>query len=251
MRKLFITGAILFTGLFSFAQKTINFQLNPEIGKPLIINMLVKTDVDGPQSIIMDMAMKMTMTPTQRVDEKITIENVTNSIKTDINAGMMTMSYNSEQEPQDEAGKMLAAQFSKIVGQTITMVLTSKGEALDIILPEGMQETVDKSTFSNITTPLPAESISIGASWKHEAEMSNNPIIAKTESTSTFKEETSDGYVIEVVGKLLDESNNEIGTISGLNTLDKKTFITKKAQVKTIFESEGTKIVSDIDMNVE
>lgn len=241
----------MFMGLLSFGQKTVDFKLNPEIGKPLNIDMIVKTDIDGPQSIIMDMNMKMTMTPTKNENEQFTIESVTNGIKVDVDAGMMTMTYNSAEEPKDEMSKMLAEQFSKIIGQTITIVLTPKGKPVQVLLPDGLAEGIDKTAFSNISTPLPEEPVSPGSTWQSTAEMENNPFISKTETTSTFREETTDGFVIDVTGKLLDKTANEIGTLAGSYTLDKQTLFTKSSQIKTSIEAQGAKIVSDVTMNVQ
>lgn len=251
MKKYFITGIALCIGFVSFAQKAVDFKLNPEIGKPLNIDMLVKTDVDGPQSMIMDMNMKMVMTPTEKQEDNFKIESVTKAIKVDVDAGMMTMSYNSAEESEDEMSKMLASQFAKIIDQTITIVLTPKGKPVDVILPEGLGEGMDKTAFSNISTPLPEGPVAPGATWQSGADMDNNPLIAKTETTSTFKEESADGYVIDVVGKLLDQSAQEVGTVSGTYTLDKKTLFTKNGQIKTSIEVQGAKVISDVTLTVQ
>lgn len=250
MKKYFITGLALCTGFISFAQKSVDFKLNPEIGKPLNVDMLVKTDVDGPQSVIMDMTMNMQMTPTEKQEQNFKIESVTKAMKVNVDAGMMTMSYDSEQESPDEMSKMLASQFSKIIDQTITIILTPKGKAVDVVLPEGIAEGIDKSAFSNISTPLPEEPVTPGATWENSVEMTNNPLISKTETTSTFKEETADGYTIDVVGKLLNEQSTEVGSINGTYTLDKNTLFTKSGQINTTIEVQGTKIVSDVTITV-
>jgi len=251
MKKYIITGIAVCLGFISFAQKSVDFKLNPEIGKPMTIDMLVKTDVDGPQSVIMDMNMKMNMTPTKKEDENFTIESTTKSIKVDLDAGMMTMSYNSDEEPKDEMSKMLGEQFAKLIDQTVTIVLTSKGKPVDVIFPEGLSNSMDKGAFSNISTPLPAEPVSPGSTWQHSADMPDNPLIAKTETTSTFREENADGYVIDVEGKLLDGASAEVGTISGTYTLDKNTLFTKTGQIKTSIEAQGAKIISDVTLTVQ
>ncbi|WDF68795.1 DUF6263 family protein [Sphingobacterium oryzagri] len=251
MKKYFITGVAICIGFVSFAQKAVDFKLNPEIGKPIHIDMLVKTDVDGPQSVIMDMTMNMLMTPTEKQDENFKIESVTKTIKVNVDAGMMTMSYDSEKEAEDEMSKMLASQFSKIIDQTITIILTPKGKPVDVVLPEGLAQGMDKAAFSNISTPLPDAPVAVGATWENTAEMGNNPLISKTETTSTFKAENADGYVIDVIGKMLDDSANEVGSISGTYTLDKKTLFTKSGQIKTAIEAQGAKIVSDVTITAK
>lgn len=251
MKKYFFTGIALCLGFVSFAQKAVDFKLNPEIGKPMNMLMQVKTDVEGPQSMIMDMNMKMVMTATEKQGENFKIENVTKTVKVDVDAGMMTMSYNSEEEPKDEMAKMMGSQFEKIINQTIVVILTPKGKTVDVILPEGIGQGMDKSSFASISTPLPENAVAVGATWQHSADMGDNPLISKTETTSTFKEENEAGYVIDVSGKLLDGSSNEVGTVNGSYVLDKKTFVTKSADVKTSINVQGTKVVSDVVLTVE
>lgn len=251
MKKIFFTGAALCLAFVSFAQKAVDFKLNPEIGKPMNMEMLVKTDIDGPQSMIMDMTIKMVMTPTEKQEENYKIESVTKAIKMDVDAGMMTVSYNSEEETQNEMGQMLGEQFSKIIDQTITMILSPKGKPINIVLPEGMTQGMDKTSFSNISTALPENPVAPGASWESSAEMAENPLISKTETTSTFKEENAEGYVIDVVGRLLDKSANEVGTVQGTYTLDKNTFFTKSGKVKTTISAQGAVVASDVTMTVQ
>ncbi len=250
MKKYLLMGLVLCTGFFGYAQKEINFKLNPEIGKPMTLNMLMKTDVDGPQSVIMDMNMQILMTPKQMDGENFVIENITKSIKADIDAGMMTMSYNSAEEPADEMGKMLGEQFSKIIGQTITLVISPKGKTIRVDIPEGLTDGVDKASYSNINTAFPETAVALGASWNTVTQAENTPLLARTETTATYKEETAEGYVIAVEGKVLDTSDKEVGTIVGSYTIDKKTHFTKLAQIKTQLELEGTKIISTVDITI-
>lgn len=252
MKKYLLTGITICLGFISFAQKAVEFKLNPEIGKPLNINMLMKMDVDGPQSIIMDMNMKMEMIPTKQENDNLTIENTTKAIKVDIDAGMMTMSYDSETEATDEMAKMLATQFSKIINQKIGLAMTSKGKTVDVTLPEGFEgQGFDKSSFSNIATAFPDKAVVPGESWESVTEMSDNPIVAKTALVSTYREETADGYVVDVEGKIFDKSENEVGAVSGYYTLDKNTHFTKNSELKTSIEVQGSKIVNDMTLTVD
>lgn len=250
MKKYLLMGMALCAGFFSYAQQAINFKLNPEIGKPMTLNMLMKTDIDGPQSVIMDMKMQILMTP-QRVEaENFVIEATTKTIAADIDAGMMQMSYNSTEDPTDEMGKMLSEQFAKIIGQTITFIVSPKGKTILVDIPEALADGVDKASYSNINTEFPEMAVAPGATWISVSETDNNPLLAKTETTSTFREETADGYIIDVVGKLLDAETNEVGNVVASYTLDKKTHFTKLANIKTSLELEGTKVISDVSMTI-
>lgn len=237
---------------FTFAQEAVDFKLNPEIGAPLRFNMLMKTDVDGPQSVIMDMNMKMEMLPAKKENENFFIENIITSISADINAGMMTLSYNSEEEAIDETAKMLGEQFSKIIDQKISSVVTEKGKTIDIDLPPSFAaQGFDASSFSNVSPSLPDKAVIPGESWESTSEVPDNPLFSTIEMTSTFREENSDGYVIDIEGKMLHASGSEIGTMSGSYTLDKQTHFTKTSAIKTTIEAQGSKITSDVEMTVE
>lgn len=252
MKRLFITGLALCMGFFTFAQETVDFKLSPKVGKPLLFNMLMKTDVDGPQSVIMDMNMKMELLPTKHENENYTVENVIKAIKVDIDAGMITLSYNSEEEATDEATKMLGQQFSKIIDQKITSVINEKGKTIDIDLPPSFAaQGFDASSFSNMSPSFPDKAVAPGESWESTAEIAENPLFSKIEMTSTYRKEIADGYVIDIVGKMLQESGQEIGTMSGSYTLDKQTHFTKSSAIKTTIEAQGAKIISDVEMTAD
>ena len=97
MKTFLFTCLTFFVSFTVSAQEAVNFKLNPEIGKPIQMNMLMKTDIDGPQSVIMDMKIKMETLPAKKENENFIFENVIKAIKADIDAGMMTVSYNSEE----------------------------------------------------------------------------------------------------------------------------------------------------------
>jgi len=250
MRKYILIGASLCLSLFSYAQKAVDFKLNPKVGKPLTTLLTIKTDVDGPQSVIMDMGMKMSLTATKHENNVFTMESVVKGIKMDVNTGVNTIHFNSEEEPADEMSKMLATQFSQVLGKTFSMNLSQKGKVIDFTLPEGLDEGMDSETFGNITTPLPDEAVAVGATWKNEVQMAEHPFLSRTETVSTFKAETPQGYVIDVLGKLYDTSDKQIGEIVGSYTLDKQSFLTKEGTVKTTIEVQGAKVISDVKIGV-
>ena len=252
MKRLLITSIGLCLSIFAFAQEPVEFKLNPEVGKTLQLNMLMKTDVDGPQSVIMDMNMKMELLTAKKENENYSFENVIKAIKTDIDAGMMTLSYNSEEEATDETTKMLAAQFSKILDQKITSIVTEKGKTIEFDLPPALgAQGLDASSFSNMSPAFPDHAVAPGESWESSAEIPDNPIFSKIEMTSTFLEENADGYIITIKGKMLQETGEEIGTMSGTYSLDKQTHFTKNSTMKTSIETQGAKITSEVEMTVE
>jgi|SRR5690606_4491238 len=252
MNRFVITGLALCFSFITLAQEAVDFKLNPEIGTPLHFNMFMKTDVDGPQSVIMDMNMKMELLPAKKENENLTIENIIKAIKADINAGMMTLSYNSEEEAIDETAKMLGEQFSKIIDQKILSVVTEKGKTITVDLPSSFAaQGFDANSFSNISPSLPDKAVTSGESWESTSEVPDNPLFSTIEMTSTFRKESADGYIIDIVGKMLQETGGEVGTMSGSYTLDKQTHFTKSSSIKTTIEAQGAKIISDVEMTME
>src|SRR5690606_30820324 len=138
-----------------------------EIGKPIQMNMLMKTDIDGPQSVIMDMNMKMEMLPAKKEKENFIFENVIKAIKADIDAGMMTVNYNSEEESTDETAKILDEQLYKIIDQTFSSSIYEKGKTIDIDLPASFApQGLDASSFSNMSPSFPQKAVPLGESWE-------------------------------------------------------------------------------------
>ncbi|WP_270088825.1 DUF6263 family protein [Sphingobacterium sp. SYP-B4668] len=241
---LLLTGSFL--TLSAFAQKPVTLRANPPIGKIIQMDMGLKTDVDGPQSIIMDMKMKMEVNPKELAEEQITLETTARSIKAQINAGMMTLDYDSEKEQTDEMGKMLAQQFASILNKTIISTMTTRGKVIDVVLPDNIGQQIDKNSFTNISTTFPETPVKIGDSW--ESEVESGELFAKIITTSTFKEETSEGYKIDISAKVLNEASEQIGSTLGYYLIDKESNMTKKAQLTTAVQVEDNKVITEINI---
>ncbi len=252
MKTFLFTCLTFFVSFTVSAQEAVNFKLNPEIGKPIQMNMLMKTDIDGPQSVIMDMKMKMETLPAKKENENFIFENVIKAIKADIDAGMMTVSYNSEEESTDETARMLGEQFSKIIDQKISSVVSEKGKTIDLDLPASFAtQGFDASSFSNMSPSFPENAVTPGESWEGTSQVPENPLFSTIKMTSTFLEENQEGYVIHIDGKMLQDSGEEIGTMVGHYTLDKQTHFTKASSVKTTVTVQGSTIISEVEVVAE
>lgn len=66
-------GLLILLGLAltTQAQQAVTLKIKPSLNKPSVVKMDVKTDVDGPQSVLMNMTMKMEMTPKSIEGEKL------------------------------------------------------------------------------------------------------------------------------------------------------------------------------------
>ncbi|MFE7087569.1 DUF6263 family protein [Sphingobacterium spiritivorum] len=229
------------------AQQAVTLKIKPSLNKPSVVKMDVKTDVDGPQSVLMNMTMKMEMTPKSIEGEKITIETLTKTIKAEINADMMTLNYDSEKESTDEMGKMLSEQFAPILGKTITTVMTNSGKVLDVSFPTELGQGIDKNSFNNMATALPDHPVKPGDTW--DSEIEKGELVPKITTKSTFKEISDSGYVIDIAGNVFGDDDSQIGTITGNYILDKTTNLTKSYILTTRLEVQGTKVTTEVTMN--
>lgn len=252
MKRFFLIATALCLSLLTYAQQPILLKLNPEIGIPLNVNVSMKTDVDGPQPVIMDINMLMEMLPTSKENDVFTIDNLTKSIKAELNAGLISMSYDSEEESDNELSKALGDQFSKIINKKITIQVNDRGQAVNMNLPDGFHEQgFDQSSFSNITTTLPDYPIAPGDSWDSGYEMAENPIIGKVIAESTFREETTNGYIIDLTGTVANKNLEIIGKVSGYYILDKTSCLSKESKITTTVQVEESTILSEITMHVK
>lgn len=251
--KNFLLILISLTSFFvSNAQDAISLKLKPEIGVPLNYNLAIKTDIDGPAPAIINLNMKLEITPTKKEDHIFTINNLTKSIQADVDAGLITMSYDSEEGTEDELSKTLGDQFSKIINKNITLQVNELGQFINITMPDELnEEEFDQSSFSNITTVLPNHPINIGSSWNSSYEMDDNPIIGKVTSTSTLLEANDNSYTIDVIGTVANKELDEIGDVSGFYMLDKETGLNKNSKITTTIKTNGIVLTSEITMALE
>src|SRR5690606_28964856 len=136
MKKLFVGAFALCLGLTSFAQDAVTFKLNPDIGKSQESTMVMKTDIDSPQPVIMDMHMNTTTLSSEIKDGNIIYETTINTVKMDMQSGMETVSYDSQGENTDETSKMIDSQFRPLIGKKIISTISPAGKQIDIELPE-------------------------------------------------------------------------------------------------------------------
>jgi len=256
MKKYPSTVVALCLGLVALSQEAVDFRLNLEIGKPLHIDMQMKTDIADPQEAEMDMAikmeMRMEMVSTNKEEGNFTIENTTKNIKMDMRAGDMAVSYNSEEGSADEQIRILGEQLQKLIGQTVVLVVTEKGETLNVDLPEGFAgQGFDKTSFSNIATVFPDKPILPGESWHAVTTTTDNPVFTKSAIVSTYREESAEGHVVDIVGTISDASGNEVGTLSGHYVLDRTTHFTKSSVTKTTIGVMGKKVTNTIALKVD
>ncbi len=232
--------------LVAQAQEKITFKLNPEIGKSLPFEMNMKTDMEGPQNVMMEMKMKMNLVATDVTDKDATYETKYAAIKTDVDAGLLIINYDSSREPANEMEEVFAAQMKPMLESTLTMKLDRHGKLLDFSFPNVSAQAFDKSSLQGMALAYPTYPIAIGDSWDTESELTQLKIKGKVKNTLT--EKTAQGYKIAVVTEYKDESGLPIGTSDGYYIIDPTTHYTTYSSNTTQLEMQGAKIITSLEV---
>ncbi|MFZ4862393.1 DUF6263 family protein [Sphingobacterium sp. Mn56C] len=250
MRKLFTTLFIASTVFVQAqAQQKIDFKLNPEKGKVIPYEMTLKTDIEGAQSLIMDMKMNMNMTAVDISDNSIKYETKYTKVTADVNAGIINMAYDSSKEPANQMEEMMASQLKPLLENALTLTMDKKGKVTQIDFPNVSEQAFDKSSMQNITVSFPEHPIAIGESWESNVELA--ALNAKGNTKNTLAEKTAEGYKINIEGTYTDESGNSLGNVKGYYILDPKTFSTKFSSVNTVIEVQGNKVSSTAEFKLK
>lgn len=231
---------------YTHAQEKVLLRLAPQQGETKAYEMIMKSDIEGPQSMIMDMNMGMAMTATEVTAESITYQAKYTKIRTDINAGMMTISYDSEKTAENEMAEMMASQFKPLLESTLSIVMDRKAKVISMDFPNVPDEAFDMGSIQGMSVSFPEHEIAIGETWDSEIELEQ--LGAKGITTNTLAEKTSDGYRIAVSGTYTDANGTSIGTATGYYILDPKTFFTKTSNVTSEMEFQGSKIKSTVEL---
>lgn len=247
MRKiistLFLSTALI---LGAHAQKKTTFKLNPTKGQEIPYEMLIKSDIQGPQNMIMDMSMKMSMTATDVTAEEIKYNAKYSQVKADINAGIMTIAYDSSKEPANQMEEMMASQLKPILENTLTITMDKSAKVIDMQFPNVSEQAFDKSSIQGMSATLPTNPVAIGETWEVDTDLPK--LNAKSKTINTYAEKTAEGHKINVTGTYTDAEGKTVGTSTGYYILDPVTFFTKASSVETKMEVQGAKIVSTVEL---
>lgn len=247
MKKILTTLLISFITLSSFAQK-IKMNLAPELNKPFKYEMISKMDIEGPQTVIMDMIMIMDMTYSTLEDSLINVSAKYSSIKVDLDAGMMTASYDSSKEPSTEMEKMFASQFKPLLENTMTYTTNKLGQIKNIDFPNVSEQLFDKNSLNSFGTPYPAHAISIGDTWTGETKMEQFNLQAK--ATYKLVEKNAEGYKIESSVVMEDATGNNVGNTTASFIVDPTTFTTISSSTSTSISMQGATIKNTTELKL-
>jgi len=246
MKKLLILFLMTCTAAASYAQ-SVDFKLNLPLNKPYKMVMVMKMDMDGAQSVIMDMNTKSTITFTKLEDRNYTQETVNDAIKMDMDAGMVTMSYDSENPTDDPMSQMLASEMDKLVGKKITVVMSDKGALISSDASDEDETNANPLGDMAITASFPDHPVKPGDTWESEVDVKNEMTI---KSTNKYVSKTAEGHLIESSGEMFNKENESMGTLTGQSIVHPKTFFTQSATMKMEMLVQGQSIKMDMQMNI-
>ena len=249
MKKLLSLALIaLLCNLATYAQQKIDFKLNPEKGKIIPYKILIKSDIEGPQSIIMEMDFDMDMSVVDVQDTSIILAAKYNKMISNIDAGVAVISFDSSKEPTNEMEKMMAAQLKGILENTLTMKMNRYGKVISMDFPNVNEQLFDKSSMEGLAVAYPNKPLAIGDSWEDEKTLSQ--IGVKTKIKYTLAEKTTEGYKISADANIIDQTGKNIGTSTGYSIVDAKTFMNTYSIGDVTMDFQGAKINTKVEMKL-
>lgn len=144
------------------------------------------TSGDTPIEMKVNQTMDMTMSVESVADGVATIKQTIDRARMKMDGPQgMKIEYDSAAEKEPEGmGKMIATAFEAVVNKPFTVKMSPRGEVIELKVPEGMQESLQKSAggagkmvseqmlkqMSEISV-LPEEAVGPGKSWNRKVEV--------------------------------------------------------------------------------
>lgn len=246
MKKLLSTLFLATSMVVGFAQQKVLFKLAPANETPIKYELINKMDVEGPQTVIMDMIMHMNLSYNQHQDSLLQVIGKYTYAKIDLDAGLMVASYDSSKEPSNEMEKAFATQFKPLLENNLTYSMNKFGKIKDIDFPNVSDQVFDKSSVSSFGVTYPTQPISVGETW--DAENTMGPMNITAKAKYTFVEKNEQGYKINCDIAMTDATGASIGTSKGHFIVHPKTFVTLLSSTVTSIEIQGTKVKTTTEL---
>jgi len=218
-------------------------RLKPRVGDTQKTIMTMDMSADGTQSMKMNMVMNMDMKVTDKQDNLYTYEVKYNSIKMNMNAGGMEMSYDSNAKEQSGMGAIMHDQMKALLNKPISMKMSDQGKISDFSLP-GMANNQQMGDMSSISIPLPEKPVGVGDSWAAERPLEG---MGNMKMNMKVDKITVDDLIIETSGDISDTSGTKIGNFDGNYKLDRSTGFTKDGTINMDLPVQGQQMKMKIN----
>lgn len=210
-------------------------RLKPKVGDTQKTIMTMEMNAEGAQAISMNMNANMDIKVMGKEGSVYDYELKYNSIKMDMDAGGMEMSYDSSSPEQSGMGAIMHEQMKPFFDNPMSMKMDERGNISEFKLP-GNMSSQQMGDMGSMSIPMPEEPVGVGDSWTAE-----RPV----EGTGTMKMNmkvekiTVDDLVIGTTGDMLDTSGLKIGSFNGSYKLDRNSGLTKDGTMNMSLDVQG------------
>lgn len=218
-------------------------RLKPRVGDTQKTIMTMDMLSNGAQSMKMNMVMNMDMKVTDKQDNVYSYEVKYNSIKMDMNAGGMEMSYDSSAKEQSGLGAIMHDQMKAILDKPVSMKMNEQGKITEFNLP-GLANNQQMGDMGSISLPLPEGPVGVGDSWTAERPLEG---MGNMKMTMKVDKITVDDLLIETSGDISDNAGAKIGDFNGNYKLDRGTGFTKDGTINMNLPVQGQQMKMSIN----
>lgn len=209
-------------------------RLKPKVGDSQKMLMTMDVESQGQQAMKMKMTMGMDMKVTDLKDAVYTYEVKYNSIKMDMGAGAMQMSYDSNAKEQTGMGAVMHEQMKVLLDKPLTMKMNERGKVTDFELP-GLASGQEMD-MGSISLPLPEQAVGVGDSWSDERPIKGSGTL---KMTMTVDKITVDDIIIATKGTINGTDGAVAGNFTGDYTLARSNGFTKDGTMNMNIDADG------------
>jgi len=243
------TLSIAFLSLFimtnSSAQDKVLLQLKPDLNHPISQKLHMTIDVNaGAQSTMIDATMQSVTTNTQATDSTLTYVTKYTEMIMDMDAGMMSINYDSKNPDANEFSKQIHEKVKNMLDKPIVAIMGLNGKVKEFEnITEG-NDFIDPNMIKEASFEYPIKVLKIGEQWKAT---NTNKTLGSIEQTYTLKSISSEGISITSEGNI-DAEGESIGSVTGQYLLNPKTHYIKSATIETKVKNGDIDVTSKIEI---
>lgn len=227
------------------AQDKVLLKLKPNLNNPFSQKVHMTVDVNaGAQSTMIDATMFCETTNTNATDSTLTYETKYKEMLLAMDAGMMTINYDSKNPEANEFSKQIHEKVKTLLETPIVAVMTLNGKIKDVKDTPDDNDLFDTNMLKEAMFEYPKKELKVGEQWKSTA---NNNSLGPIEQTYTLKSISADGIAITSEGSITAEGQ-EVGFIKAQYILNPKTHYLKLATIETKVKKDEVEVTSKIEI---
>lgn len=243
------TLSLLFLSFFTIttllAQDKILLKLKPDLNNPFSQKMHMTIDVNaGAQSTMIDATMLCETTNTNATDSTLTYSSKYTEMIMAMDAGMMTINYDSKNPNANEFSKQIHEKVKPLLEHPIIAIMNLNGKIKDIEDMPDNNDLFDANMLKEAAFEYPKKELKVGEQWKATT---SNKSLGSIEQTYTLNSISAEGISITSEGSITVEGQ-ETGSIKGQYLLNPKTHYLKLATIETKVKKDEVEVTSKIEI---